>query len=103
MSPNPYNNNNYNEWLDYYFYEIGVNVIAAANSTLKRPIILSETKIEGYGIYNIVDDDDDSIHAVDIKELATYQDQVFISEDKLEESVNRIINHRLGPYLNNKK
>src|SRR5687768_14783566 len=29
MSQNPLNNNNYNEWLDHYFYEIGVNVIPA--------------------------------------------------------------------------
>jgi hypothetical protein len=29
MSHNSFNNNNFNEWLDYYFYEIGVNVIPA--------------------------------------------------------------------------
>src|SRR5215211_3743784 len=29
MSKNPFNNNNYNEWLDHCFYEIGVNVIPA--------------------------------------------------------------------------
>ena len=29
MSHNSFNNNNYNEWLDFYFYEIGVNVIPA--------------------------------------------------------------------------
>ena len=37
MSLNP-NDNNYNKWLDNYFYKIGVNVIPA-NSKEKRPII----------------------------------------------------------------
>ena len=38
MSQNTYYNNNYNEWLDLYFYKRGVNVIPA-NSKLKRPTI----------------------------------------------------------------
>jgi len=33
----PHNNNNYNVWLDHYFYDEGVNVITA-NSKEKRPI-----------------------------------------------------------------
>ena len=33
----PHNNNNYNVWLDHYFYDEGVNVIPA-NSKEKRPI-----------------------------------------------------------------
>ncbi len=37
MSLNP-NNNNSKEWLDHYFYKIGVNVVPA-NSKNKRPII----------------------------------------------------------------
>ena len=29
MSRNTFNNNNYNEWADFWYYEIGVNVIPA--------------------------------------------------------------------------
>lgn len=38
MFHNPFNYNDYNKWLDHYFYGIGVNVIPA-NSKEKRPII----------------------------------------------------------------
>jgi hypothetical protein len=38
MSQITYNPNDYNKWLDHYFYGIGVNVIPA-NSKEKRPII----------------------------------------------------------------
>lgn len=38
MSQNNYNNNNYNEWLDDYFYKRRVNAIPA-NSKLKKPVI----------------------------------------------------------------
>lgn len=55
-----------------------------------------------YETFNVVVDDDDgnSIHAADIKELASSEEgRVFISEDKINQSVSQIIDQRLGPSL----
>lgn len=55
-----------------------------------------------YETFNVVVDDDDgnSIHAADIEELASSEEgRVFISEDKINQSVSQIIDQRLGPSL----
>jgi hypothetical protein len=66
---------------------------------------LSETKTKGYETFYVIADDDDnnSIHTADIDELATIErDRVFISENKIKDFVNQLLEQRLGSSLNNK-
>ena len=59
--------------------------------------------IKGYETFNVVSETGDSIYTADNKELATSEGgRVFISEDKLEEIVNRLIEQRLGPSRHNR-
>jgi hypothetical protein len=49
-----------------------------------------------YETFNVVTDDGDSIYAANIELLTTIEGgKVFISEEKIEEIVNRIIDQRL--------
>jgi hypothetical protein len=55
-----------------------------------------------YETFNVVADDDDgnSIHAADIEELASSEGgRVFISEDKIKDFVNQLLEQRLGSSL----
>ena len=65
---------------------------------------LSETNTKGYEICNVVDDDGDSIHAIDIEELTEYEGQVFISTHAIEILYSLIIDQqqqeRVGASLN---
>jgi hypothetical protein len=76
------------------------------NTFYKLLKFLSDTNTKGYEICNIVDDDGDSIHAIDIEELAKNEGEVFISTNVIEKLVSLIIDQqqqeRVGASLNKK-
>ncbi len=57
---------------------------------------LYESKSNRYKTFNVVTDDNDSIYPLSFEELATCEGQVFFSEDKIEEIVQRKLGKRLG-------
>jgi hypothetical protein len=74
------------------------------NTFYKLLKFLSETNTKGYEICNVVDDDGDSIHAIDIEELAKNEGEVFISTNVIEKLYRLIIDQqqeRIGTSLNN--
>jgi hypothetical protein len=74
------------------------------NTFYKLLKFLSETNTKGYEICNVVDDDGDSIHAIDIEELAKNEGEVFISTNVMEKLYRLIIDQqqeRIGTSLNN--
>ena len=84
---------------------MGKNTKPKDNNTISNKLIkfLSENNTNGYEICNIVDDDGDSIHAANIKELTKDSGQVFISTNAIEKLVNSIIDQqqqRVGASLN---
>jgi hypothetical protein len=74
------------------------------NTFYKLLKFLSEPNTKGYEICNVVDDDGDSIHAIDIEELAKNEGEVFISTNVIEKLYRLIIDQqqeRIGTSLNN--
>jgi hypothetical protein len=61
----------------------------------KLKFLCKSKKSKRYEIFNIVTDNGDSIYYPTLEELATVRGQILISEDKIEEIVNKIIDQRL--------
>jgi hypothetical protein len=106
--------NEINKWADFWHYEIGVNVFPAnykKKKTLDFDIDISylklkflhKSKSKRYRAFNVVTDDGKFIYFSPFEELATDKGQVFISENKIEEIVNRIFDQRLRPFINTNK
>ena len=73
------------------------------NTFYKLLKFLSEIDTKGYENCNVVDDNGDSIHAANIKELTKYEGQVFISTHAIEKLYSLIIDQqqpRVGASLN---
>jgi hypothetical protein len=89
-------------------YKILINIYDSPNNKNYEKIANINDKIidfykkvnndtKGYETFNVVADDGDSIYTADNKELATREGgRVFISEDKIIDIVNKIIDSKLG-------
>ncbi len=77
-----------------------VNSINTNNTTTDK------TRPKNYESFNVVSETGDSIYSPPFEELTIAEEsegQVFISMDKMEDFVNQLIQHRLGPLFNNNK
>jgi len=77
-----------------------------SNNLLKFPKKITNNDTKKYESFNIVSETGDSIYSPPFEELTIAEEsegQVFISMDKMEDFVNQLIQHRLGPLFNNNK
>jgi hypothetical protein len=80
------------------------------SSNFNNKKFTKETKIHysKYESFNVVSENGDSIYSPEYEEFTTldnisFRDQIFISETAIEEIVDRIIDQRLGLFINNNK